>query len=261
MESLLIETVRAFDDNYIWCLRRGSQAVVVDPGDAGPVLRHLDSTDAHLVAILLTHHHGDHAGGVETLAAGRPLPVFGPATENIPGLNRPVRGGDSVALDELGIEFRILDVPGHTRGHVAYYGAKLPPDGAVFCGDTLFAGGCGRIFEGTPDQMYASLSRLAALPPGTAVYCAHEYTQANLRFALAVEPENEDLRRRIDQVAAIRLAGNPTVPSLMADELATNPFLRSDKPTVAAAALGHGADGVDPARVFAAIREWKNGFR
>lgn len=261
MESLLIEPVRAFDDNYIWCLRRGNHAAVVDPGDADTVRRHLESTGAHLVAILLTHHHGDHTGGVEALCSGNSLPVFGPAAEDTPGVNRALRGGDTIALEGLGIEFRIMDVPGHTRGHVAYYGAKVPPDGAVFCGDTLFAGGCGRIFEGTPDQMYASLSRLAALPPGTAVYCAHEYTQANLRFALAVEPENEDLRRRIEEVAAIRSAGSPTVPSSIAEELATNPFLRSDKPSVAAAALARGADGTDPARVFAAIREWKNGFR
>lgn len=261
MGELLIEPVRAFDDNYIWCLRRGGLAAVVDPGDAGPVIRHLEGIRASLAAILVTHHHGDHAGGIPELVARWPVPVFGPALEGIAGVDRPVRGGDTVAVGELEVAFDVLDVPGHTRGHVAYYGPKLPPEGAVFCGDTLFAGGCGRIFEGTPDQMHDSLSRLAALPPHTAVYCAHEYTQANLRFAVAVEPDNPDLLRRVDAVARRRAGGLPTVPSLIADELSTNPFLRSGAPAVVAAARARGADAGSAVRVFAAIREWKNAFR
>lgn len=261
MNELLIEPIRAFDDNYIWCLRRGNRAAVVDPGDAGPVMRHLESVGAGLVAVLITHHHGDHVGGLDQLTARYPAPVHGPAAERIAGVDRPVRGGDTAVLAELGLQFQVLDVPGHTRGHVAYYDPKLPPDGAVFCGDTLFGAGCGRIFEGTPGQMFDSLSRLAQLPPGTAVYCAHEYTQANLRFALAVEPENRELLRRAEDVAAMRAAGKATVPSLIADELATNPFLRARAPGVVAAAAARGADPADAVGVFAAIREWKNGFR
>lgn len=252
-----IHALRAFDDNYIWLLRRGRHVAVVDPGDEAPVLRYLEAEHAALAAILLTHHHGDHAGGVAGLLARHPVPVFGPAKEAIAGISRPLHEGDRADLPELDGSLRVIDVPGHTCGHVAYYG-----QGALFCGDTLFACGCGRLFEGTAAQMWASLGKLAALPADTQVYCAHEYTQANIRFALAVEPGNDALQARAARVAGQRAQGRATVPFTLAEELATNPFLRSALPAVATAAERHcGARLNGPAEVFAALREWRNGFR
>lgn len=254
-----IFAIPAFRDNYIWLLVRGDAAVVVDPGDAAPVLRRLADDRLHLAAILLTHHHADHVGGVEELVeAFRPM-VFFPAAESItgvpPDVARPLVGGERLRLEALEAEFEVFPVPGHTRGHLAYYG-----HGSVFCGDTLFGAGCGRLFEGTAPQMAASLATLAALPDDTAVYCAHEYTEANLRFAQAVEPGSQALARRIAEAAVTRAAGRPTVPSTIALEKATNPFLRCTEPAVVAAACARGADAGDPVSVFAALREWKNVF-
>ena len=248
--------IPAFRDNYIWLLRSGSRAAVVDPGDAAPVLRHLADEGLSLAAILITHHHPDHVGGLPELLAQAPVPVFGPARESIAGIDHPVGEGDRVALAELGVEFRVLDIPGHTAGHVGYYGG-----GALFCGDTLFAAGCGRLFEGTPAQMFASLQKLAALPGDTRVYCTHEYTLSNLAFAAAVEPDNPAVTERIAASQALRADQRPTVPFLLAGEMLTNPFLRSDQPAVirqAEAQAGHSLGS--PVEVFAAIREWKNRF-
>jgi len=250
-----VTCIPAFKDNYIWLLRSGTAAAVVDPGDAYPVLDVLEREGLSLNTILVTHHHADHQGGVADLLAHHAAEVFGPATESIKGINKPLRGGETIRIGCLGADFRIFDVPGHTLGHIAYYGA-----GCLFCGDTLFAGGCGRLFEGTPAQMKASLSLLAALPEETLVYCAHEYTQANLNFALAVEPGNPQLQSRVAAVARARAEGRPTVPSTMALEKATNPFLRCREPEIVAAARRRGANVADETAVFAAIREWKNGF-
>ncbi|MFZ5512218.1 MAG: hydroxyacylglutathione hydrolase [Pseudomonadota bacterium] len=248
--------LRAFRDNYIWLLRRGTAAAVVDPGEAGPVLEYLSDNGLTLSAILVTHHHPDHVGGVATLAARHDLPVYGPAGEEIPTVTHTLHEGERVHLPELETNFLVLEVPGHTRGHVAYYGANT-----LFCGDTLFACGCGRLFEGTPEQMWNSLRKLAGLPGGTHIYCAHEYTQANIAFALAVEPDNDALHERARQVAEMRGRGQPTVPFTLAEELATNPFLRVELPSVKAAAQErHGQPLQDPAEVFAVIREWKNRF-
>lgn len=248
--------LRAFRDNYIWLLRRGTAAAVVDPGEAGPVLEYLSGNGLTLSAILVTHHHPDHVGGVATLAARHDLPVYGPAGEEIPTVTHPLHEGERVHLPELETSFLVLEVPGHTRGHVAYYGANT-----LFCGDTLFACGCGRLFEGTPRQMWNSLRKLAGLPGGTRIYCAHEYTQANIAFALAVEPDNEALHERARQVAEMRERSQPTVPFTLAEELATNPFLRVELPSVKAAAQErHGQPLQDPVEVFAVIREWKNRF-
>ncbi|MCM2306808.1 MAG: hydroxyacylglutathione hydrolase [Sulfuritalea sp.] len=256
-----ILALHAFDDNYIWLLRAGGHVAVVDPGDAAPVLRHLEASGDRLCAILATHHHGDHVGGLAELVARFPVPVFGPLLEDIPGVTQALAGGERIELPQIGTEFEIIDVPGHTRGHIAYYGPSLGDDGALFCGDTLFGAGCGRLFEGTPAQMHASLARLAALPAATLVYCAHEYTQSNLRFAIAVEPGSIAVQRRSEEVAAERAAGRATIPTRIRTELETNPFLRWDQPAVRAAAasrLGHvPADAVE---TFAAIREWKNRF-
>jgi hydroxyacylglutathione hydrolase len=258
MDTIEVVGLPAFDDNYIWVLRKEGQAVVIDPGDATPVLAHLKASGDRLVAILITHHHGDHCGGVADLAAQHPaVAVYGPVLESIAGVTHPLQGGERLNLDALGIELEVIPLPGHTRGHLAYYG-----DGALFCGDTLFGAGCGRLFEGTPAQMQASLARIAVLPAPTLVYCAHEYTQSNLRFAIAVEPDNTDIQARIADVTAKRAARQPTVPSTIGLEQATNPFLRWDAPVVIAAAAGRlGHPPTSPVETFAAIREWRNGFR
>lgn len=247
--------IPAFRDNYIWLLRNGAAAVVVDPGDAPPVLDALAREGLSLAAIVVTHHHADHQGGISSLLAHFPCPVFGPAAESITGLTQPLRGGETIRIDALDSEFRVLALPGHTLGHLAYYGA-----GCVFCGDTMFGAGCGRLFEGSPAQMLDSLERLAALPDDTAVYCAHEYTEANLRFALAVEPGNRRLQTRVNEVAVTRAKGLSTVPSTIALEKATNPFLRCGEPEVIASVQRRAAAGSGPLEVFTALREWKNDF-
>jgi hydroxyacylglutathione hydrolase len=251
---LEIVPVGAFKDNYVWTLRKGSHAAVVDPGDARPVLDFLSREKLELSAILATHHHADHVGGIAELRRHRDVPVYGPRGEPIPTLTHPVSEGDTVTLPALGVSFSVLDIPGHTRAHIAYYGA-----GALFCGDTLFACGCGRLFEGTAEQMFASLEKLRALPDETAVYCGHEYTLANVDFARRVEPANESLARREEQTRRLREAGRPTLPSTLGEEKATNPFLRCREPAVVESANKYlGARVADPVRVFAAIRDWKN---
>ena len=248
--------VKAFRDNYIWTLRDAGQAAVVDPGEAGPVLDYLAAERLRLVAILATHHHPDPVGGIPELLERHRVPVYGPKNEPIPTLTRAVGGGDSVEIPQLDARFGVLDIPGHTRAHIAYYGG-----GALFCGDTLFACGCGRVFEGTPEQMHASLTKLAALPDETLVYCGHEYTLANIGFAKAVEPANPALDAREARERKLREAGKPTLPSRLGDEKATNPFLRTAEPAVIESANKYlGARLSDPVRVFAAIRDWKNKF-
>lgn len=247
--------IPAFKDNYIWLLRKGASAAVVDPGDARPVLDVIEREGLSLTTILVTHHHADHQGGVADLLARHPAEVFGPAAESITGIKRSLRGGETVSVAGCAADFQVIAVPGHTLGHIAYYGS-----GCLFCGDTLFAGGCGRLFEGTAAQMLESLARLSALPDDTAVYCAHEYTQANLRFALAVEPGNPRLQRRAEEVAVARAAGLATVPSTIAIEKASNPFLRCREPEVVAAAQHRVPGARDEQAVFAALREWKNSF-
>jgi hydroxyacylglutathione hydrolase len=253
---LEIVPLPAFQDNYIWTLRDGGQAAVVDPGEARPVQDYLAKEGLALVAILATHHHPDHVGGIAELVAQNRVPVFGPKGEPIPALTHPVGQGDSAVIPGLDASFTVLDIPGHTRAHVAYYGL-----GSLFCGDTLFACGCGRVFEGTAAQMLDSLSKLAALPDETRVYCGHEYTLANIRFARAVDPDNSDLAAREQRAQRLRDAGRPTLPSTLGEERATNPFLRCAEPAVVESANKYlGARVADPVRVFAAIREWKNKF-
>lgn len=254
--------VPAFRDNYIWLVEvsgkaqdrsDGARVAVVDPGDAEPVFRVLEERRLDPSAILITHHHYDHTGGVCELARRYSIPVYGPARSRIPGLDHPLRGGDRVALDGS-LKLSVIEVPGHTLDHLAYIG-----DGILLCGDTLFAGGCGRLFEGTPAQMYDSLSRLAALPDDTRVYCAHEYTLANLEFAIRVEPSNDDLRRRLDETRRLREQNRPTVPSTIGIEKRTNPFLRCHLPAIASAAERFcDRDLKNALEVFSIIRYWKD---
>lgn len=256
---LRFEPVPAFADNYIWMLSSSASrtAVVVDPGEAAPVFSALDLHGFELSAILITHHHGDHVGGVQDLVASRRVPVFGPEKERIDGVDQPVQEGSTVVLQDLGIELDVLDVPGHTAGHIAYF-----TPGFALVGDTLFAGGCGRVFEGTPEQMCSSLRTLAALPPDTAIYCAHEYTAANLRFGLEVEPGNGELEDRLGRARELRAAGEPTIPSTLSDEHATNVFLRcTEKEIVAAAEARVGRPLATEAEVFTVVRRWKDGWR
>lgn len=254
--------IPAFQDNYLWLLHDGRQALVVDPGDAAPVLACLAQHQLQLQAILLTHHHADHTGGVAELRAATSAAVYAPATETLPasvGTVRALVDGDRVAL--LGLEFEFLAVPGHTAGHGAYHAAQAPGGPLLFCGDTLFSAGCGRLFEGTPAQMLASLDRLAALPDDTRVCCAHEYTLSNLRFAQAVEPGNADIEWQLARCGALRERGLPTLPSTLAQERRINPFLRSREPSVVAALAQQAPRAADEVARFAALREWKNGFR
>nr|VFJ90380.1 MAG: hydroxyacylglutathione hydrolase [Candidatus Kentron sp. H]VFJ91587.1 MAG: hydroxyacylglutathione hydrolase [Candidatus Kentron sp. H]VFJ98177.1 MAG: hydroxyacylglutathione hydrolase [Candidatus Kentron sp. H] len=252
-----ITALSSFTDNYIWRIAEsgGKVAAFVDPGDAAPVLRALEQADITPVAILLTHHHADHVGGVAHLVARYPdIPVFGPAKEAIPAVTQPVGEGDVVEIPGTGLAFRVMEVPGHTKGHIAFHGHD-----ALFCGDTLFSVGCGRLFEGTPEAMQASLGKIAALPGKTLVYCAHEYTLDNIRFAKWVEPGNLDLLIRETQAFARIDRDTPTVPSTLAEELATNPFLRWEAPAVIAAAEKHAGRRLSSgAAVFGALRRWKD---
>ncbi len=250
----------AFDDNYIWALvADDGRMIVVDPGDATPVL---DAAAGGLrpIAVLVTHHHGDHIAGLAALHARWPsLAIHAPDDPRIAPATRRVGDGDTVDID--GLRFAVLAVPGHTRSHIAFHGPEIG-EGVLFCGDTLFSLGCGRLFEGTPAQMLASLDRLAALPDATRVCCAHEYTAANAAFALNVEPGNPDLRARADTVRALRTSGASTLPSTIGQERATNPFLRCDSTEVRATVTARlGRTPVDRVETFAELRRWKDGFR
>ncbi len=249
----------AFSDNYIWMLHDGARALVVDPGDAAVVQRALDARQLELAAILVTHHHADHVGGVDALRPRLRGPIFGPLRENIPKPYTAIDGGDKV--EALGLSFDVFDVPGHTAGHIAYLHRPAGQAPLLFCGDTLFSAGCGRLFEGTPAQMHASLSLLAALPGATRVCCTHEYTLSNLRFAHAVEPDNRSIAAYTAWCEAERAEGRPTLPSTIERERQINPFLRCEERAVAHSAQAHGADSTEPVAVFAALREWKNQFR
>jgi hydroxyacylglutathione hydrolase len=250
----------AFQDNYLWVLHDGQRALVVDPGDAQPVLDVLGRTGLQLEAILVTHHHPDHVGGVDAVRDATGAQVFGPSREKIPGPFKPLAQGARITV--LGLPFEVLDVPGHTAGHIAYFTPDADGAPLLFCGDTLFSGGCGRLFEGTPAQMLASLDKLAALPANTRVCCTHEYTLANLRFARAVEPENTALARYQRHCEELRSRGQPTLPASIGEEKRINPFLRTREPSVVRAAQAfNGAEPGDEVAVFAAIRQWKNDFR
>jgi hydroxyacylglutathione hydrolase len=253
--------IPALSDNYIWMVQKNGQALVVDPGEPGPV-ESLLSGGLTLEAILVTHHHHDHTGGVRALQQRTGARVYGPRHENLPVCDVPLSEGDRVDLPGTGLHFQILDIPGHTTGHIAYVGLIGADQPLIFCGDTLFAAGCGRLFEGTPAQMLQSLGKIGNLPPGTLVCCAHEYTAANIRWALQVEPGNEALQARARDTATLRARGRPTLPSRLDLELRTNPFLRTGHADVCAAADRRAAGHLDsPEAVFACLRQWKNEFK
>lgn len=251
-----IHAIPAFRDNYIWALENGTEAAVVDPGDAAPVEAWLAKRGLRLAAVLATHHHADHVGGLPALVSHWRCPTFGPAREVPSGIDTRLAEGDRITVPALGVALGVLDIPAHTAGHIAFAG-----EGLLFCGDTLFACGCGRLFEGTAGQMAQSLAKLARLPAATRVYCGHEYTLANIRFAEAVEPGNRALAERKARESAKRERGEPTLPSTIGEELATNPFLRCAEPGVVTSAERH-ADRrlAGPVEVFAELRAWKDTF-
>jgi hydroxyacylglutathione hydrolase len=263
--ALSILTVPAFNDNYLWLIHDGMHAVVVDPGDGRAILAALKANNLVLSAILLTHHHADHTGGVPELLQHYAVPVFGPSQEIIANVTHRVSEGDAFDVPGLALRLAVLDVPGHTSGHIAYVrqlGESAAQLGWLFCGDTLFAGGCGRLFEGTPEQMVNSLSKLSALPDDTLVYCAHEYTLANLRFARAVEPGNSELIDRVARESAKRATGQPTIPSTIGIEKATNPFLRCNQQAIVDSLIAANklTSDASPVATFAALRRWKDTF-
>jgi hydroxyacylglutathione hydrolase len=256
MSSHEVIPLRAFSDNYIWTVRDERCAAVVDPGDARPVLDYLRAERLELVAILNTHHHADHVGGNAELLRHHGVPVFGPHDERIREVTHRLHHGQHMRLPHFDCEFEVLEIPGHTRTHIAFYGA-----GMLFCGDTLFAVGCGRLFEGTPREMYESLGKLMRLPDATKVYCGHEYTLSNIRFAKAADPDNLALRELEAKAQRLREQNLPTLPSDIGREKATNPFVRCSEPAVMANASRYAGKALnDPVAVLGAIREWKNNF-
>ena len=256
---LTLLPIPAFADNYLWLLHDGQQALVVDPGDAAPVQRALELNNLHLSTILVTHHHADHIGGVDILRNETGAQVFGPATERIPKPYCPLLEGNTV--NAMGLDFHVMDVPGHTSGHIAYYTPDMNGKPLLFCGDTLFSGGCGRLFEGTPAQMLASLDKLAALPGNTVTCCTHEYTLSNLRFAVTVDPANQALRHYQAHCEQLREHDQPTLPTSIAQELLINPFLRTRQSALISSAQLFDAAARDDTQVFAAIRQLKNQFK
>ena len=259
---LEVTPIRAFNDNYLWLFREaGSRDCgIVDPGDAEPVLQYLKEQKLNLAVIIITHHHGDHTGGISQLLENYNVPVYGPDSSNIPAVTHAVKEGSQINI--LGHNFEVLEIPGHTLDHIAYFGAAVENNTPVlFCGDTLFAGGCGRVFEGTFPMMHESLQKLARLPADTLVYCAHEYTLANLSFASAVTPDNKTLAERVALEKEKRSKDIPTVPTSIKAELETNPFLRCGEQEIIAAATEYCGRALQaPEEVFGAIRGWKDSF-
>jgi hydroxyacylglutathione hydrolase len=256
---LQIIPVEAFTDNYIWLIHNGSGAIVVDPGDARPVLEQLTALRLELQGILITHHHTDHTGGIAGLAAQLKGPIYAPCPTAITHTLQP---DPRTSFQLLGIDWRVLAVPGHTQDHVAYWGLSPDyPKPMLFCGDTLFSVGCGRLLQGTAQQLYQSLNLLEQLPPETEIYCAHEYTIANIRFALAADPNNFELQQYLEHCLSLRLQNRPTLPSTLAKEKAINPFLRCTQPDIIHSALANGATCTEPLQIFSTLRQWKNHFQ
>lgn len=262
MQLLRVVPIPALRDNYIWVIHNGQHAVVVDPGEAAPVIDYLHHNALSLDAILITHHHADHVGGIDhLLAQTKKVPVYGPTNKNITQLTVHLKDNTSFEIGALQAKFAVFTTPGHTHDHIAYYLSHQNQEW-VFCGDTLLATGCGRLFEGTPAQMLVSLKKLAALPHTAHICCAHEYTVDNIRFALAVEPENQALKAWLAKAQALRLNGQATLPTTLAHELSTNPFLRCTQPSVIASAKQYAKRALlNETEILATLRDWKNNFR
>lgn len=263
MKTIHLRPIPALSDNYIWLFDDGQYAAVVDPGEAEPVLSVLHERGLSLQTIVVTHHHADHTGGIAALQAQTNAKVFGPANESIEGVDMRLAGGAKLAL--LGMPCEVIDVPGHTAGHIAFYLPEVPLEQGVqsvlFCGDTLFSAGCGRLFEGTPEQMLQSLDALAQLPGNTLVCAAHEYTLSNLRFARAVEPLNAAIEAAVIDTEALRQQGLPSLPSVLQREKEINPFLRSRLASVRQAVQAQTESVcVSDAQWFAGLRAWKDRF-
>lgn len=258
---LQIIPIPAFKDNYIWLIHNNHQAIIVDPGDAEPVIDVLTKLQLNLNTILITHHHHDHIGGVVELSNAFPqVKIYAPKLEQYDFNHIAVDKGDTIDLSAFNLRFNVIALPGHTLGHIAYYAIEHS-NHILLCGDTLFGGGCGRLFEGTPEQMYQSLQTLAALPANTRVYCTHEYTLHNLNFALALEPNNQALMKRHEETHQLRNSLRPTLPSTIALELATNPFLRCDSLEIQASiAKLTSLKNLTELQVFTAIREMRNHY-
>ncbi len=256
MNNTQVYPVKAFQDNYIWTIHNKTHAVIVDPGDSEPVIDFLTSNKLTLAAILVTHHHADHVGGIKNIVRHYDVPVYGPKTETIPPVTQKLVEGDSVQIDSLDLTFKVLDIPGHTAGHIAYFNNQR-----LFCGDTLFSCGCGRIFEGSPSQMLHSIEKLTNLADSTEVYCTHEYTLSNIRFALTVEPENKNLVD-YEKIVKTKLANEQaSLPTSIGLEKSINPFLRYNEPSVIEAARTRSKTPVsNDVEVFATIRAWKDNF-
>ena len=255
---LKIFPVPAFQDNYMWTLHNDEYAIVVDPGDAVPLIQYLEKNKLKLLAILITHHHRDHIGGINDLVELYNTPVYGPRREKIPHLTFPLGEGDVVEFNQLNFRAEVIDIPGHTLGHIAYLW-----NGGMFCGDTLFTCGCGKIFEGTPQQLHKSLQRLAGQPDATLVYCTHEYTEYNTPFAQICEPGNAALKQRVTDAEALRAQNIPTVPSTIQLEKATNPFLRCKEPEIVQHIERHYGIKLpanDEQAAFTALRKWRDEF-
>ncbi len=253
-----VTAIRILKDNYVWALidEEKKTALIIDPGEAQPVIDFLQQHHLHLLAILVTHHHWDHTNGIEAIKRQFPVPVYGPANENITGLTHPLSETESITIEGFPASIAILDIPGHTSGHIAYY-----LQGKLFCGDTLFAAGCGRLFEGTATEMKDSLQKIMSLPDETEIYCAHEYTVNNLRFAQLVEKDNAAITERIKQVNELRHQNKPSLPSTLKEEKETNPFLRCELATVKSSVEKHAGEKFDNSvEVFKALRKWKDSF-
>lgn len=256
---LTVQAIPAFKDNYIWCVinPRHRAALIIDPGEAEPVLSYLNRQNLSLSAVFITHHHGDHCAGLKTLLAHYPAPVYGPKFEPIDGVSHLVAEPQEIVLSQLELTFKVLDTPGHTKGHIVFYSDEM-----LFCGDTLFAAGCGRLFEGSPLEMFTSLQKLTALPDSTKIYCSHEYTEANLKFAQAVEPHNIIIKNKMQAVNQLRAHHLITLPSTLAEEKLTNPFLRCHIPEIIQAAQAYANHPLtSQTEIFATIRAWKNNFK
>ena len=251
-----IEPIEAFSDNYIWLLTTNEGSIVIDPGESSNVINYLDNNQLDLKAIFITHHHFDHTGGINEITSYYPVNVFGPIN-NVETINKRLKDGDRVSI--IGIDFEIIEIPGHTLDHIAYF-SENNGNPILFCGDTLFAAGCGRVFEGTFEQMYESIIKLKNLPINTKIYCGHEYTLSNLEFAKEAEPFNQDTLSRYNNVLKLREKGTPSIPSLLSTELKTNPFLRCDNKELQENISTKFKTIKESKEIFKALRLWKDNF-